>query len=99
METVDPRTMGNGVSRIAGLGGKGKYRRMDAPIAEEEEEVDEGGGGAGAMAKGMRTSESRRYVFACAVFASLNSVLLGYGEFVSVFVVNFEFFRSIFRVL
>ncbi|XP_020115093.1 probable polyol transporter 4 [Ananas comosus] len=78
METVDPRTMGNGVSRIAGLGGKGKYRRMDAPIAEEEEEIDEGGGGAGAMAKGMRTSESRRYVFACAVFASLNSVLLGY---------------------
>ncbi|KAG6512333.1 probable polyol transporter 4 [Zingiber officinale] len=54
---------GNGISRLPGLGGKGKYGRIGDELVEHNPE---------------RGSQSRRYVFACAIFASLNSVLLGY---------------------
>lgn len=56
---------GNGISRLPGPGGKGKYGRIGDELVEHSPE---------------RGSESRRFVFACAIFASLNSVLLGYGE-------------------
>lgn len=49
-----------------GNGGAQKYRRMDS---EENPEVSDGG----------NNNSSRKYVLACAIFASLNSVLLGYG--------------------
>ncbi|XP_010935630.1 probable polyol transporter 4 [Elaeis guineensis] len=63
---------GNGLPRLPRMGGKGKYMRMDAGVNEEEMEGE-------VLETGRsRGSESRRYVFACAVFASLNNVLLGY---------------------
>ena len=58
---------GNGdvLSEIT-LGAKNKYQRMDSDIIEED-------------SLSTRSQSAKRYVFACAVFASLNSVLLGYG--------------------
>lgn len=56
------------------LGRKSKYVRMDDVLPQEHEE-DDGG------VRVRRSQSSRRYVFACSVFASLNSVLLlGYGN-------------------
>ncbi|KAG1359552.1 Polyol transporter 5 [Cocos nucifera] len=63
---------GNGLPRLPRLGEKAKYRRMDA-----EENEEEGEGEVSATGR-SRAAQSRRYVFACAVFASLNNVLLGY---------------------
>jgi len=57
------------------LGRKSKYVRMDDVLPLEQEGEDGGG-----VCVRERQS-SRRYVFACSVFASLNSVLLGYGKF------------------
>lgn len=55
------------------FGRQNKYVRMDdvalGPPPEHEEEGVRAG----------RRRSSTRYVFACSVFASLNSVLLGYG--------------------
>ncbi|KAI4296689.1 hypothetical protein L6164_036630 [Bauhinia variegata] len=56
---------GNGVSEIP-LGTKIKYLRMDSDITDEE------------MSLPNEKHNSGKYVFACAIFASLNSVLLGY---------------------
>lgn len=53
------------------LGRKSKYVRMDDVLPQEHEE--DGGG-----VRVRRSQSSRGYVFACSVFASLNSVLLGY---------------------
>ncbi|KAG8043942.1 hypothetical protein GUJ93_ZPchr0458g22545 [Zizania palustris] len=58
------------------LGGKSKYVRMDDVLPQEQGE--DGGGGGGVGVRVRRSRSSRRYVFACSVFASLNSVLLGY---------------------
>ena len=70
---------GGGLGRIPGLGAKQKYIRMDAQILEETTGEENNNG----MNKDSdRINESRRYVIACAVFASLNSVLLGYGQFI-----------------
>jgi hypothetical protein len=66
---------GEGLGRIPRLGAKQKYIRMDAQIPEETTGEEDRTG----MKDSDRISESRRYVIACAVFASLNSVLLGYG--------------------
>ncbi|XP_078176533.1 putative polyol transporter 4 [Carex rostrata] len=67
---------GGGLGRIPRLGAKQKYIRMDAQILEETATGEESNNG---MNKDSdRINESRRYVIACAVFASLNSVLLGY---------------------
>jgi len=61
-----------GGGRLPGfLGRKSRYARMDDVLPPEPED----GGGVR-----VRGSSSRRYVFACSVFASLNHVLLGYGE-------------------
>lgn len=65
---------GNGLPRLSRLGEKVKYRRVDAEVNEEEAEGEVSATGR------SRGAQSRRYVFACAVFASLNNVLLGYGE-------------------
>lgn len=56
---------GKGVSMLPGFGGKGRYGRIDADLSDDGP---------------RRGIESKRYIFACAIFASLNSVLLGYGE-------------------
>ncbi|CAL9772614.1 unnamed protein product, partial [Musa acuminata subsp. burmannicoides] len=54
---------GKGVSMLPGLGGKGRYGRIDTDLSDDGP---------------RRGIESNRYIFACAIFASLNSVLLGY---------------------
>ncbi|XP_050369736.1 probable polyol transporter 4 [Argentina anserina] len=51
------------------IGSKNKYKRMRSEATEDEEED-------GPFLKESR--DTRKYVFACAIFASLNSVLLGY---------------------
>lgn len=56
------------------LGRKSKYVRMDDVLPPEQEGEDGG-------VRVRERQSSRRYVFACSVFASLNSVLLGYGKF------------------
>ncbi|KAL6649226.1 hypothetical protein ACP70R_013450 [Stipagrostis hirtigluma subsp. patula] len=56
-------------------GGKSKYVRMGDVLPQEQEGVDGGG------VRVRQRQSSKRYVFSCSVFASLNSVLLGYGEF------------------
>lgn len=38
-----------------------------------------------AMMMTKKKKECRKYVFACAIFASLNSVLLGYGVCIQIF--------------
>ncbi|KAG8642433.1 hypothetical protein MANES_12G087600v8 [Manihot esculenta] len=52
------------------LGGKNKYKRVDPEFTEKLDDASNGQD---------RSSITRKYVLACAIFASLNSVLLGYG--------------------
>ncbi|KAL5715617.1 putative polyol transporter 4 [Ranunculus cassubicifolius] len=49
---------------------KNKYQRMDMEFTEEEDAMNQ--------QRLQRVKTTQKYVFACAVFASLNSVLLGY---------------------
>ncbi|PIA28363.1 hypothetical protein AQUCO_07100029v1 [Aquilegia coerulea] len=51
---------------------KNKYQRMDMEFTEEEEAYNQ------QQKQLLRNKTTQKYVFACAVFASLNSVLLGY---------------------
>lgn len=87
MGLMDPESMGNGDdTTIPKL--KGKYMRMDGQFNEEEtsESMIQ-------RRKKSGRSDSEKYVFACAVFASLNNVLLGYGQpKISPSISNFEFF-------
>lgn len=57
--------MGMGIGMA--LGAKNKYRRMDFHDEDEDDSQME-----------KRRKDRRKYVLACSVFASLNSVLLGY---------------------
>ncbi|KAG8641453.1 probable polyol transporter 4 [Manihot esculenta] len=59
---------GNGEMDVS-LGGKNKYKRMDSEFTQD---IDD------ASHHQDRSSSTRKYVLACAIFASLNSVLLGY---------------------
>ena len=63
----------------AANGGRNKYAVLDR---SEEREPD--AGTEGRRRPSAPESERRRrerFVYACAVFASLNAILLGYGEF------------------
>ncbi|CAN1160966.1 Probable polyol transporter 4 [Linum perenne] len=53
---------------------KNKYKRMDSEVvvADDFDEASDH------LRQQLRNSKTRKYVLACAVFASLNSVLLGY---------------------
>lgn len=62
---------GEGLVEIP-IGSKNKYKRMDSDAVEEDVALSSEG-----MPKKKNTS--RNFVFGCAIFASLNSVLLGYG--------------------
>lgn len=53
------------------MGSKNKYRRMDSDLKEDGDVALD-------LQQLDRSKSTRKYVFACAVFASLNSVLLGY---------------------
>lgn len=57
------------------LGFKNKYKRMDSQLTEEEDDDD----ASHHHDQEKRNTSTRKYVLACAIFASLNSVLLGYG--------------------
>lgn len=59
---------GNGEICEVPLGTKTKYIRMDSDLTDAEEAFP------------TNNPETKKYVFACAIFASLNSVLLGYGR-------------------
>lgn len=74
MGLVGVHENGNGEMGLSGipLGSKNKYRRMDSELTEEDE-------------RRHLSHNTRKYVIACAIFASLNSVLLGYGKHFSPF--------------
>lgn len=59
-----------GLSGIS-LGNKNKYQRMDSELNDHDDPLQK-------KARLDRGSSTRKYVLACAVFASLNNVLLGY---------------------
>lgn len=65
-----------GMSKIP-LGAKNKYRRMDSDLNDDNDGVEVV---PYKQTQQERSSSTRKYVFACAVFASLNNVLLGYGN-------------------
>ncbi|KAH0710257.1 hypothetical protein KY284_011684 [Solanum tuberosum] len=50
------------------LGSKNKYKRMDSEFTDDDDQYQ----------LERRKKSTRKYVFGCAVFASLNNVLLGY---------------------
>lgn len=50
------------------LGSKNKYKRMDSDFTDDDDQYQ----------LERRKKSTRKYVFGCAVFASLNNVLLGY---------------------
>ena len=56
------------------IGSKNKYKRMDSDFVEEDLASYNDG-----MEMTRKNSNSKKFVFLCAIFASLNSVLLGYG--------------------
>ncbi|PIN01174.1 putative transporter (major facilitator superfamily) [Handroanthus impetiginosus] len=66
----------NGIGN-GSLGGK-KYKRMDSYATEEDEDVPVSDSRLFQGNGDKKNSSSSGYVMACAVFASLNSVLLGY---------------------
>lgn len=71
MGLVGVQENGNGEVGLS-IGTKNKYRRMDS---EDTEDFDDG---SHHHHQEKRSSSTRKYVLACAIFASLNSVLLGY---------------------
>ncbi|KAI7740980.1 hypothetical protein M8C21_006891 [Ambrosia artemisiifolia] len=60
------------------LGSKNKYRRMDSELTDYGDDDDDLEVVPYKQTQQERSSSTRKYVFACAVFASLNNVLLGY---------------------
>lgn len=72
MGLVGVQENGNGEMGLSGVpfGSKNKYRRMDSELTEEDD--------ASQSHHHHVSNSTKKYVFACAVFASLNSVLLGY---------------------
>lgn len=62
---------------VAAKGGS-EYRRVEPE--EEEEELDEPEWERRAEAGSRRRKTAERYVFTCALFASLNAILLDYGQ-------------------
>jgi len=58
------------------LGRKNRYARVDGVLLQESQD------GSGIRVRG-RGGSCWRYVFSCSVFASLDHVLLGYGEQIS----------------
>ncbi|KAJ3691445.1 hypothetical protein LUZ61_020609 [Rhynchospora tenuis] len=66
--------MANSIQKETEMGFKNKYERLDLVEELEEEDEDED-----LELKWMqRRRSTKKYVYACALFASLNSILLGY---------------------
>jgi hypothetical protein len=66
------------VKMRAAMATKREYRRME--VGEEGEELDEAEWAHRAEAQMQRRRRGQRYAFSCALFASLNAILLGYGQ-------------------
>ena len=64
------------VKMMPAIATKSEYKRMEP----EDEELDEEEWAHRAEAQGLRRRRGERYVFTCALFASLNAILLGYGQ-------------------
>nr|AAD20917.1 putative sugar transporter [Arabidopsis thaliana] len=62
---------GSGFPAVSVGNKKNKYQRMDSDAEESQNHRE----------AEARNSRTRKYVMACAFFASLNNVLLGYGRF------------------
>ena len=79
---------GNGEMQLSDvpLDTKNKYKRMDSELTDFDDDFND------ALHHHQQTEErrksTRKYVFACAVFASLNNVLLGYGKLFSTFLLS-----------
>jgi len=75
MGLVGVQENGNGEMglSVVSLGSKNKYRRMDSQLTEDCDDASLH------HHQEDRSKSIRKFVFASAVFASLNSVLLGYG--------------------
>ncbi|KAF5196751.1 hypothetical protein FRX31_013661 [Thalictrum thalictroides] len=80
MELVGLPENGNMSSSNLPLEAKNKYRRMDN---EEVITDDDDDGIHQHMQNNFSNSSIKRFVIACAIFASLNTVLIGYGMFIS----------------
>ncbi|PPD87223.1 hypothetical protein GOBAR_DD15840 [Gossypium barbadense] len=63
---------GNGEMALS-LGSKNKYKRMDSELSDDFEDD-----ASHHHHQLERKKSTRKYVLACAIFASLNNVLLGY---------------------
>ncbi|KAJ7981435.1 putative Sugar transporter [Quillaja saponaria] len=74
MVLVGIQENGNGEMGLSGvsLGHKNKYKRMNSELAEDYDDASHH------HHQEDRSSSTRKYVIACAIFASLNNVLLGY---------------------
>ncbi|KAF3950949.1 hypothetical protein ACB098_06G108800 [Castanea mollissima] len=74
MGLVGVQENGNGEMGLSSLplGSKNKYRRMNSELREDYDDASR------QKHQEDRNNSTRKYVLACAVFASLNSVLLGY---------------------
>nr|QCU55129.1 polyol transporter [Camellia fraterna] len=72
MGLVGLQEYGNREMGLSGfpLGAKNKYRRMDSELTEDDDSLH--------LQQLQRSRNTKKYVLACAIFASLNSVLLGY---------------------
>uniref|UniRef100_A0A5B6YRR4 Putative polyol transporter 4 n=1 Tax=Davidia involucrata TaxID=16924 RepID=A0A5B6YRR4_DAVIN len=75
MGLVGIQENGNGEMGLSGvsLGNKNKYRRMDSELTEDGYDDT-----SHHHHQQKKSNSKRKYVIACAIFASLNSVLLGY---------------------
>lgn len=71
---------GNGELSLSGIpvGSKIKYQRMDSTSTKDSDDASHHNH------QEDRSRRTRKYVFVCAVFASLNNALLGYGMLFSV---------------
>ena len=71
-DTMGFQQHGKGEVGLSGitLGSKNEYKRMHSELPEGDDDV---------LQQEARRNSTRKYVIACATFASLNNVLLGYG--------------------
>jgi hypothetical protein len=67
---------------MAAANGRGnKYAVLDPTDGPEVDTAGPGARRRRPSGSARRSKERLRFVYACAIFASLNAILLGYGEF------------------
>lgn len=73
---------GSGFPAVSVGNKNNKYQRMDSDAEESQNHLE----------AEARNSRTRKYVMACAFFASLNNVLLGYGKSFTYLIISIRFF-------